>query len=100
MWDAIGDTVARSGDTIPLDFSAQMPNVHTERSSMTAETWSTWITYLGLIVLQDRFSKTAYYDHFVKLSCLVHLCLSYEMRQSDIELIRNGFIEWVQEYER
>lgn len=67
---------------------------------MTAETWSFWIIYLGPILLRDRFEKPIYYEHFLKLSRLVRLCMSYEMRRSDIELIRNGFIEWVQEYEQ
>ena len=67
---------------------------------MTAKTWSTWIMYLGPILLRDRFSKPIYYKHFVKLSHLVHLCMSYEMKWTDVEVIQNGFIEWVQEYER
>ena len=67
---------------------------------MTAETWSIWILYLGPILLRDRFSNPVYYEHFVELSRLVHLCISYEMQRSDIILIRNGFIKWVQEYER
>ena len=100
MWDVIGEAAARSGDTIPSGFGARMPNICTERSSMTAEAWSTWITYLGPILLRGRFSKLVYYEHFVKLSRLVHLCMSYEMKRSDIVLIRDGFIEWVQEYER
>jgi hypothetical protein len=100
MWEAIGDSAAQSGDTIPSEFGARMPNIYTERSSMTAETWSIWILYLGPILLRNRFSKPAYYEHFLKLSRLVHLCMSYEMARSDIDLIRNGFIEWVQEYER
>ena len=87
VWEAIGDAAARSGDTIPSDFGARMPNIHTERSSMTAETWSFWIMYLRPILLRDQFSKPVYYDHFVKLSRLVHLCMSYEMQQSDISLI-------------
>ena len=100
VWEEIGDAAAQSGDTIPSDFGARMPNIYAERSSMTAETWSTWIMYLGPILLRDRFSKPIYYEHFMKLSHLVRLCMSYEMRRSDIELIRNGFIEWVQEYEK
>ena len=99
-WEAIGDAAAQSGDTIPSDFGAQMPNIYAERSSMTAETWSTWIMYLGLVLLRDRFSKAAYYDHFSKLSNLVHLCVSYEMSRLDVEAIRVGFIEWVEEYEQ
>jgi len=100
VWDAIGEAAARSGDTIPSDFGARMPNIYTERSSMTAEAWSTWITYLGPILLRGWFSKPVYYEHFVKLSRLVRLCMSYEMKRSDIVLIQDGFIEWVQEYER
>ena len=100
VWEAITNTVARSGDTIPSEFGARMPDICMEQSSMTAETWSTWIMYLSPILLQEHFSKPVYYKHFMKLSHLVHLCLSYEMRQSDIELIWNGFIEWVEEYER
>ena len=100
VWEAIGDAAARSGDTIPSDFGTRMPNIYTERSSMTAETWSMWILYLGPILLRDHFSKWVYYEHFVKLSQLVRLCISYEMAQSDIVLIRDGFVEWVQEYER
>jgi len=99
VWEAIGDAAARSGDTIPSDFGARIPNIYTERSGMTAETWSIWILYLGPILLRDCFSKPVYYEHFTKLSHLVHLCMSYEMQRSDIVLIRNGFIEWVQEYE-
>ena len=100
VWEAIADAAAQSGDMIPSEFGARMPNICTERSNMTAETWSTWITYLGPILLQGRFSMPAYYEHFSKLSRLVRLCMSYEMKRSDIELIRNGFIEWVQEYEQ
>ena len=36
----------------------------------------------------------------MKLSHLVHLCTLYEMRWSNIELIHNGFIKWVEEYAR
>ena len=77
-----------------------MPNIYTEQSSMMAETWLNWIMYLGPILLQNRFSRPVYYEHFIKLSCLVHLCMSYEMKQSDVKLIWNGFVEWVQEYEQ
>ena len=100
VWEGITDSAAQSGDTTPSEFGARMPNISTERSNMTAETWSTWITYLGPILLRGQFSKPIYYEHFSKLSRLVRLCMSYEMRRSDVELIRNGFIEWVQEYEK
>ena len=100
VWETLADAAAQSGDTIPSEFGARMPKISTKRSSMTAETWSTWITSLGPILLQEQFSKPVYYKHFLKLSCLIHLCMSYEMRRSDIELIRNRFIKWVKDYKR
>ena len=100
VWEAIAGAAARSGDTIPSEFGAQMPNLCTERSNMTAETWSTWISYLGPVLMQARFSKPIYYKHFLKLSQLVCLCMSYKMKRSDVKLIQNGFAEWVQEYEK
>ena len=67
---------------------------------MTTEMWSMWIMYLGPILMQGRFSKLIYYKHFLKLLRLVHLCMSYKMKRSNVELIWNGFTEWVQEYKK
>ncbi|KAF9790962.1 hypothetical protein BJ322DRAFT_1104608 [Thelephora terrestris] len=36
----------------------------------------------------------------MKLVHLIHLCLSYDMKASDIDTIRVGFQEWVVEYEK
>ena len=68
VWEEVADAGAQSGDTIPSEFGARMPNICTERPAMTAETWSAWVTHLGTILLQDRFSKPVYYEHFAKLS--------------------------------
>jgi hypothetical protein len=101
MWEEIGNTASQSGNTIPSNFGARMPNIFTEQSSMTAETWSAWIMHLGPILLRDRFPEASiYYEHFMKLSNLVHCCMSYEMERSEIEFIRNSFIEWVEDYKR
>ena len=36
----------------------------------------------------------------MKLVCLIHLCVAYNMKKSDIELIQVRFQEWVVEYEK
>lgn len=36
----------------------------------------------------------------MKLVNLIHLCLAYDMKASDIDTIRVGFQEWVTEYEK
>ena len=67
---------------------------------MTAEAWSFWVSSIAPIVLHNRFTKPRYYKHFAKLVHLIHLCLAYDMKTSDIDTIRAGFQEWVVEYEK
>ena len=100
VWEAICEAGAKSGDTIPSCFGARIPNLESERSHMTAETWSFWVMYLGPALLKGKFSKPKYYKHFMKLVGLIHLCVSFKIKRSDIETIRSGFIEWVEVYER
>ena len=100
IWSEICEAGAASGDTIPSQFGARVPNLEKERSYMTAEAWSFWVLYLAPIILRNRFTKPRYYAHFMKLVHLIHLCLSYDMKASDINKIRTGFQEWVVEYEK
>jgi len=67
VWSEICKAGSASGDTIPSSFGSRMPNIETERSSMTAEAWGFWSMYLAPILLRDRFSRRRYYDHFLKL---------------------------------
>ena len=100
IWSEICETGSASGDTIPSQFGARVPNLERERSHMTAEAWSFWVMYIAPVVLRDRFTKPRYYAHFMKLVHLIHLCLSYDMKASDINTIRAGFQEWVTGYEK
>ena len=100
IWSEICKIGSASGDTIPSQFGARTPNLDKERSHMTAEAWSFWVMYIAPIILRDRFTKPRYYTHFMKLVHLIHLCLSYDMKASDINAIRIGFQEWVVEYEK
>jgi hypothetical protein len=54
--------------------------------------------FIAPIILRNRFTKPRYYKHFMKLVRLIHLCLAYDMKASDIDTIRVGFQEWVVEY--
>jgi hypothetical protein len=99
VWSDICRIGSASGDTIPSQFGARMPNLEKERSYMTAEAWSFWVMFIAPIVLRNRFQKPRYYTHFMKLVQLIHLCLAYDMKANDIDTIRVGFQEWVVEYE-
>jgi hypothetical protein len=100
IWSEICEIGSTSGNTIPSQFGARLPNLERERSSMTAEAWSFWVMFIAPIVLRNRFKKPRYYAHFIKLVHLVHLCLAYDMKSSDVDAIRVGFQEWVVEYEK
>ena len=100
IWSEICKIGSSSGDTVPSQFGGRVPNLERERSHMTAEAWSFWVLFISPIVLRNRFTKPRYYTHLMKLVRLIHLCLTYDMKPSDVNVIRVGFQEWVVEYEK
>ncbi|THU87004.1 hypothetical protein K435DRAFT_822023 [Dendrothele bispora CBS 962.96] len=102
VWDAIGAATAACGNTIPSSFGQRPVNIATDagRKASTADSWSFWLLYLGPVVLHNRFTKQVYYNHFIKFASLVMLCLEFEINRSQIDVIRRGFAEWVEEFER
>jgi len=99
-WKAIGATAAGSRPTMPSSYGASVPNIATDRSSFSAETWSQWALFVGPVALNGRFSNRKYYDHFCELVELINLCLKFELSKDDVLKIRDGFVSWVQKYER
>ncbi|KAJ2920000.1 hypothetical protein MD484_g408, partial [Candolleomyces efflorescens] len=100
VWEAIGAATAASGPTIPSAFGASPPNVADDKSASTADTWSFWLQYLGPVLLARKFRRPIYFDHFIKLVKLVRICLQFEITDADVATLREGFPEWVKEYER
>jgi hypothetical protein len=100
VWDAIGAATAAGGDTIPTAFGARPPDVSKDRTACTADTWSFWLLFLGPVLLHNKFQRPIYYKHFIEFVKLIHLCLQFEYSSGDIALIRTGFANWVEEYER
>jgi hypothetical protein len=99
VWDAIGEATAAAGSTIPSAYGSRVPNITKDQFQFSAEMWSFWTLYLGPVLLNRRFQRPKYYSHFVQLVCLLHICLRFEISDDEIEAIRVGFIEWVEEYE-
>jgi hypothetical protein len=64
------------------------------------EMWSFWAMYLAPVLLRRRFQRAKYYAHFIRLISLLNLCLRFEITKGQLEEIRQGFVQWVQEYER
>ena len=100
IWESIGAGTAKSGSFIPSAYGCRVPNIVKDRSACTAESWSFWTLYIGPVLLRHRFQKAKYYRHFVKLVKLLNLCLQFEISDDEVEVLREGFVEWVEEYEK
>jgi hypothetical protein len=98
--DAIGEACAKSGATIPSSFGARVPNIIKDRYRCTAETWFLFTTFLGPVLLHNRFSRQCYYDHFVQLVGIIIKCLKFELSSVEIDEIETGLAVWVQTYEK
>jgi len=100
VWKAIGTVTAAAGSTIPSVFGVWPPDPATRRSSYSAEAWSFWTLYLGPVLLRRRFRKKQYYTHFIELVKLLQICLQFEITTKEIQIIHDGFIKWVEDYEK
>ena len=99
VWQAVAEATAASGATIPSSFAARPLNPETDRNLCTADMWSAWTLYLGPALLRERFRHGRHYRHFVLLVRLLSLCLKFELKRTELEEIRLGFVKWVNLYE-
>ncbi|PPQ78936.1 hypothetical protein CVT24_012460 [Panaeolus cyanescens] len=100
IWNEIGLATFKCARTVPSAFGAPVPNIVTQQYYMTAEMYSNWTLFIAPIVLRGRWEQRKYYDHFMDLVRLLHLCLDYEITKDEVALIESGFQEWVTKYER
>ena len=61
--------------------------------------WLFWMLYLGPVLLNRKFRRQVYYDHFIKLVKLVNICLQFEITPVEISRLQEGFKQWVSKYE-
>ena len=99
VWEEIGKTTAASHSTMPSSYGAPVPNIATDRSIFSAESWCQWALFIAPIALNGRFPNKRYYNHFCDLVKLINLCLKFELSKQDVSDIRSGFVHWVKKYE-
>ncbi|KAK0184583.1 hypothetical protein F5146DRAFT_1169568 [Armillaria mellea] len=100
VWDAIGQSTAAAGLTIPGAFGQRLPNVATNKTACTADSWCFWLLYIAPVLLSRKFDNAVYFNHFIALVKLVNICLQFEVSRDEVAMVRQGFIDWVEEYER
>ncbi|KAH6903787.1 hypothetical protein BKA70DRAFT_1299413 [Coprinopsis sp. MPI-PUGE-AT-0042] len=99
VWEAIGKATAQAAKNIPSTFGPRLQNIAEERFQYTADALAFWHLYLGPIYLQRQFDDEAYFDHFVELIRLVHICIQFEISKDEVDEVRVGFANWVMKYE-
>ncbi|KAI9434899.1 hypothetical protein H4582DRAFT_1818363 [Lactarius indigo] len=100
IWEGIGTLTASSGSTVPSAYGCRVPNIARDRNICTADMWSFWMLYIGPVLLWRRFENVKYYKHFILLVKLLTTCLKFEITHEEIDFIQNGFVDWVEKYER
>ena len=100
IWEGIGMLTASSGSTIPSAYGSRVPNIKKDHYICTADMWSFWTLYIGPVLLWRRFENVKYYKHFVLLVKLLTTCLKFEITCEEVDFVRNGFVDWVEKYER
>ncbi|KAK0221124.1 hypothetical protein EDD85DRAFT_960290 [Armillaria nabsnona] len=100
VWDAIGQGTATAGSTIPGAFGQRPPNMATNKTACTADSWCFWLLYIAPVLLSRKFDNAAYFNHFIALVKLVNICLQFEISRDEVATVCQGFIDWVEEYER
>ena len=99
VWEKIGHITLESNATIPSAFGRRLLNIHEDRPYYTAEAWLVWSTLLAPELLHDRLD-TRYFKHFLRFVGLVKLTISFEYTRSDLEVLKDGWGEWLKDYEK
>jgi hypothetical protein len=100
LWEEITRVGAYAGDHIPSGFGGRIPNLHTKKSSLTAEVWSLWGQYLAPIVLRRRFIHKKFYVHFMELLKILKLASEFLITRAELDNLRTRVAEWVVTYEK
>jgi hypothetical protein len=100
IWAAVGRATAETKRTVPSAYGPALPDLSADGVRITADMYSFWALYIGPVLLRRRFRNEKYYNHFVELVVLLHICLKFEITRDDIQTLRDGFIKWVQDYEK
>ncbi|KAJ7196296.1 hypothetical protein GGX14DRAFT_537165 [Mycena pura] len=99
--NSIGDACVVAGDTTPAVFGARVPNLATQLHYYTAESYTSFLTLLGPVLLRNRFSKPKYYTHYLDLVSIYEDCVSMSSDREYVDTtFRAKIVDWVQRYEK
>ncbi|CUA76247.1 RNA-directed RNA polymerase L [Rhizoctonia solani] len=100
IFKGVAAAAVESGKTIPSVFGCRIPNLVKDRWQSTAESTLIFTTLLAPALLRDQFDSRQYYTHFLKLVQLIDMCMGLELPRSQVQVVREGFANWVVDFER
>lgn len=100
VWNAIWEASKHAGNTIPSVYGPRMPNSPADSIPWTSSIMAFWTQFLAPTLLCRQFKNAAYHAHFIELVKLMNICLQFTMKRSDIDVVREGFVKWVLNYEK
>jgi hypothetical protein len=100
VWDHIGTETAEAVKSIPAAFVCVLPNIATDQSSFTTESWCFWFIYLAPALLKGRFQHVKYHQHLCKFVDIIKTCLHFSITHQEIDELEQEIIAWVQNYEK
>jgi hypothetical protein len=99
VWTTIGKACAESGNTIPAAFGCRVPNLAESPHESSAKSRCLFATHVGPALLHNRFRYPRFYQHFIRLVRLINACLSFDMTRQVLQEVRDGFAQWVWDFE-
>jgi hypothetical protein len=100
IWKLIGKETVDTVKHIPAAFVRSLGNLVDDQTNYTAEGWAFWFMYLGPTLLEGRFAKAKYYNHYCKLVTIMKTCIQYSITHQEINDLEQNIIKWVHEYEK
>ncbi|KAJ7124120.1 hypothetical protein C8R43DRAFT_1147581, partial [Mycena crocata] len=97
VWEEIWKETADAMKDIPASFSRSLA---AGPGKFTAEAWSFWFVYMAPTLLKDRFSHPKYHKHACDLSDIIKSCFQFTITHSELDILENKIICWLQTYER
>jgi hypothetical protein len=95
VWEEVWQESADATRHLPADFVRVLGN---NPSYYTAEAWAFWIMYMAPALLKGRLKKK-YYLHACQLASIIKRCIAFKLTYSDIDVLENDIIDWVEKYE-
>jgi hypothetical protein len=97
-WVKIGTETTSSVRMTPSSMVRAMPDIWSNSSSYTAESWAFWITWVTPYVMEGRLPQE-HYDHLLLFTDIVKAAMSIKITEDMMEKLDSDVRLWHAQYE-